>query len=625
MWFLIVSLAFSIAGFVIANSYLAWQANPVATTITTHPIADLDFPTVTVCPPLATHTALNYDLMKADNNSLTEEERDELKRKTFALVTKPTHEDYIRSMVEAANKENLKYVYEGSQSIPEAFTVSSGFRTEVWSKNGTWHTPWYKDGYQPGHFTEDKNHHFVLNFTAIEEQEGKGSLSIILEVDIRKANNWEESVTYSEGSKYRSAPEVQGKPVKKSWSEALAYCGGENGSLASIQSAREQEEVEGLAGGGSAWIGLKGMSWVDGARIGFKHFKGGLGKWKGSNDCGVINKQGKNMWGFDSCQDWRKHNFICQTTVGVQKKSLKLKYDTAHMKSMQTFQVWYMYRSNENTIKSLRNWKSKKMTGFKVTWSFKSKKAGKKSTQSQEGIEESEQSKNTTQFKPNPHLREIVATASKGRIKKITSQEMTDTVIQKKEALILGGSFQVKEMCSGGQIRPVFLPTIFQEMNFGTNDSVENITSINTEDIETGFRKFSAIVYCSESVGLSQFLHILLSSQSPRTILQATVNTIMYGDLQESVSRKAVGKFYHALDKIFGLHFGKILLATRTEKYGLGKGFIRDMLASDLPFLDLYKKDIKMCLDQESCKGVEDLIRSLGNLMLTFCFFYAFS
>ena len=52
---------------------------PVSTSITTRPIADLDFPTVTVCPSKDSLTALNYDLMKADNNSLTEQDRGGLK------------------------------------------------------------------------------------------------------------------------------------------------------------------------------------------------------------------------------------------------------------------------------------------------------------------------------------------------------------------------------------------------------------------------------------------------------------------------------------------------------------------------------------------------------------------
>ena len=47
---------------------------------------------------------------------------------------------------------------------------------------------------------------------------------------------------------------------------------------------------------------------------------------------------------------------------------------------------------------------------------------------------------------------------------------------------------------------------------------------------------FSAFVYCSESVALSQFLDSLLSTQSPMTIIQATVNTIESSVLLENIN-----------------------------------------------------------------------------------------
>ena len=76
LWCMIVCLGFCGAGYLIQSSYSSWQDSPVAASITTHPIADLDFPTVTVCPPKGSHTTLNYDLMKANDTSLTKEDRD---------------------------------------------------------------------------------------------------------------------------------------------------------------------------------------------------------------------------------------------------------------------------------------------------------------------------------------------------------------------------------------------------------------------------------------------------------------------------------------------------------------------------------------------------------------------
>ena len=84
LWLLVVCLGFIAAGIIINEAYIP-NKESVATSITMHPLADLDFPMVTVCPPKGSHTALNYDLMKADNNSLTEKERITLRAKVQKL------------------------------------------------------------------------------------------------------------------------------------------------------------------------------------------------------------------------------------------------------------------------------------------------------------------------------------------------------------------------------------------------------------------------------------------------------------------------------------------------------------------------------------------------------------
>ena len=63
-WVAIVVACFAVAVYMINNSYEEWQESPVSTTITTHPITELEFPTVTVCPPRGSNTALNHLLEK---------------------------------------------------------------------------------------------------------------------------------------------------------------------------------------------------------------------------------------------------------------------------------------------------------------------------------------------------------------------------------------------------------------------------------------------------------------------------------------------------------------------------------------------------------------------------------
>ena len=91
-WCLVVVLGFTGAVYLINKSYSAWQESPLATSISTYPITDLDFPPVTVCPAKGSHTAINYDLMKADNDSLTEEDRDNLKQAVYVNITEPSHQ-----------------------------------------------------------------------------------------------------------------------------------------------------------------------------------------------------------------------------------------------------------------------------------------------------------------------------------------------------------------------------------------------------------------------------------------------------------------------------------------------------------------------------------------------------
>ena len=61
---------------------------------------DLDFPNVTVCPPKGSNTALNYDLMKANNGSFSNEARNLLKGFVWKNFVSDPHMIYIEEMLE---------------------------------------------------------------------------------------------------------------------------------------------------------------------------------------------------------------------------------------------------------------------------------------------------------------------------------------------------------------------------------------------------------------------------------------------------------------------------------------------------------------------------------------------
>ena len=111
-WFLVVCLGFTGAGYLIHTSYSDWQKSPVSTSISTKPISELEFPTVTVCPPKDSHTALNYDLMRADNQSLTEQDSDHLKEAVYNTIIEPSHQEFIRLMLATVNPENVRKTVE---------------------------------------------------------------------------------------------------------------------------------------------------------------------------------------------------------------------------------------------------------------------------------------------------------------------------------------------------------------------------------------------------------------------------------------------------------------------------------------------------------------------------------
>ena len=56
--------------------------------LSTHQISKIILPTVTVCPPKGSNTALNYDLMRANNISFTEEQRGQLERRMLEMFIK---------------------------------------------------------------------------------------------------------------------------------------------------------------------------------------------------------------------------------------------------------------------------------------------------------------------------------------------------------------------------------------------------------------------------------------------------------------------------------------------------------------------------------------------------------
>ena len=110
-WILVVLFCFSAAGYMIYSSFQSWDESPIKTTVETLPIDEIKFPKVTVCPPRNTYTDLNYDLMLAENISLTDEMKDELVNKAQKIINEHTFMGDLDVLQEDDRYYNWYYGY----------------------------------------------------------------------------------------------------------------------------------------------------------------------------------------------------------------------------------------------------------------------------------------------------------------------------------------------------------------------------------------------------------------------------------------------------------------------------------------------------------------------------------
>ena len=601
VWGFVVVLGFLSAFYLINSSYAKWHVSPVSTSIETHPIAALDFPTVTVCPPKGSHTALNYDLMQADSTPLTKENKENLKKDIYKLFTEPSHQDFIRTMLAVTNPENMKQTFEGFQSFPRPFAGDKGFEVKLGNNNGTWHTPRFGENYDQSYYEEGRQFFVSLQIPLnLAEQENIGSLVVQLEVDTREEEGWQEEVRYWEGPKYKLYTEW------KTWPDAEATCLEEGGHLASALTEGEQEEVKAAMGMelwvwlGASYIEKEGVwRWADGSPWGYEDWMAGFGNKGDIYDCVFMIAPNYQLRD-GSCTAVK--SFLCQfppAKVMTGKATVNQEYNNKDL-TFTSINIQYRYTINQELVDS---WEDKRMTGFRLSWFL----------QNNNGSHYNESQNKTNDWKPeapSPGYQEaqlvsMVQLATQARTQNVGWEEVINRTILEKATLIQS-TLQYTTMCLAGQLRPNQY-SVISRLNIGLNDTTAGVA--NDEDLLTGFMMFSAMIYCSESVALSQFLFSLLSTQSPRTIIQATVNTIQSGDIKERSNRKRMAQFYLALDKIFHFQLGKILLAT------VSLPDIEAMMAKDWPYFSHYSQEIDQCLNNASCQGVRDLVQTLGKLL----------
>jgi hypothetical protein len=261
--------------------------------------------------------------------------------------------------------------------------------------------------------------------------------------------------------------------------------------------------------------------------------------------------------------------------------------------------VWHHYRAVGHQLDSPQE---SKMTGFRLRWFLRNSSGGRVTDERPARPEDWRPVGAAPRYR-EAFLRDMVEVARGAREGGVTAEEIMEKALRVKTSTMKGHYTG----CSEG---PQVLYHVWQyrtlkkELNGKTSD-------ITDKDIMIGFKIFSALISCPkdlERVAVYQFLHDLIASESPRTIIQATVNTIQEGNINETVNRNLTNKFYQALDKIFHFQLGKILLATSTLEE------LKSMVARKWPFFTPYTQEVEQCLNGASCQGVRDLVQTLGKM-----------
>ena len=131
------------------------------------------------------------------------------------------------------------------------------------------------------------------------------------------------------------------------------------------------------------------------------------------------------------------------------------------------------------------------------------------------------------------------------------------------------------------------------------------------DDAVTGLSLFYALAYCPvNDIKFYRFVDQLLSKESSRTVIQTFVNLFHSEVIKDPTWLKMAKYFYLDLAAVLDLQYGSVLLSTSS------KSQLKTVIDNDWPFFTNNTDLVKDCLLNFNCKGVQDILQSLGKHIL---------
>ena len=618
LWLIIVIAGFCTAGYLIASSYQDWESSPVSTSISTHPIASLPLPIITICPPENSNTVLNVDLVRAGNITLAEADREALINVSRQFLIHEPSYAFVELARKMANKEAIPQLKAETRSYPIPYEnkgegINQAF--EVWSAelNGTYTSPGFGSA---RNCSEDyPNIHFTLYIP--QKVTGQDLINDSFELEILTEINGDFEVEYREGDKY-----IFYENTNKVWTEAENHCKEQRGHLVSIKTnddynefrayqKRDNKKGKNLWLGGndrkveSIWEWSDGTRWVNESKIRCskivnleKHGLQSCTNWENSNpsggkelNCLIMNRQLE--WLSHNCE--RQLPYWCHIPprkLGTNKKFSGKLADIKFSK----IELWLKRRLSGAEMACSD---TKKMPGFSMTWSTIShgNNDTRKIFKVSNTLQKEKKYKDAKQISLlfSYMNKKLVYTILAFRKANMTTQNIWDITRNHKRELVEAN----KIGCNLGHVGNDGFSKLFGDLEEKIPKNAPEVAyTESVDDYALAVDLFSYLIFCqSDQMKMAAFYNNLFHTANARTILQTTVNNIQLG-MEKPNIMVALHQIYRILAKKMELKLPYILqgfLDSKKETWNdpqreifFEKGFDQASQATKPSFLDKY-------------------------------------